>query len=124
MKRRIAAIRNKNLPPTKTVKEKQMDNVLAALGIQPIKSVIKEGASKLFEDSSIDENKFLIMSLLADSSNSLERERPQIHWNPKKYEAATERLLKTFKSPFCTNLTPYFFSQLSKLLESFINLID
>ena len=44
MKKRINAIRNKNLPPTKTVKEKQMDNVLAALGIQPIKSVIKEGA--------------------------------------------------------------------------------
>jgi hypothetical protein len=53
-----------------------MDNVLAALGIQSIKSVIKEGAEKPFDVATIDENKFLIMSLLADSSNNLERERP------------------------------------------------
>jgi hypothetical protein len=106
------------------VKEKQMDNVLAALGIQPVKSVIKEGGQMPFETATIDENKFLIMSLLADSSGTLERERPQIHWNPKKYEEATKRLLKTFKSPFCTNLTPYFFTQLSKLLDSFIPLLD
>ena len=86
-----------------------MDNVLAALGIQPIKSVVKEGSEQPFEQASVDENKFLILSLLADSSNTLERERPQIHWNPKKYERATERLLKQFKSPFCTNLTPFFF---------------
>ena len=53
-----------------------MDNVLAALGIQPIKSITKENASQPFDTASIDENKFLIMSLLADSSNNLERERP------------------------------------------------
>lgn len=74
--------------------------------------------------ANVDENKFLIMSLLAESSNNLERERPQIHWNPKKYEKATERLLKTFKSPFSTNLTPYFFKKLSELLESFTFLIN
>lgn len=100
-----------------------MDNVLAALGIQPIKSIVKEGEARGAEMQSIDENKFLITSLLAESSNNLERERPQIHWNPKKYEKATERLLKTFKSPFATNLTPYFFKRLSELLESFIPLI-
>jgi hypothetical protein len=33
LKRRIAAIRKKTLSETKTVKEKQMDNVLTALGI-------------------------------------------------------------------------------------------
>lgn len=53
-----------------------MDNVLSALGIQPIKSVIKEDAEQPIDIASIDENKFLIMSLLADSSNNLERERP------------------------------------------------
>ena len=53
-----------------------MDNVLTALGIQPIKTVIKEGASQPFDEATINENKFLIMSLLADSSNNLERERP------------------------------------------------
>ena len=62
-----------------------------------------------FETATIDENKFLIMSLLAESANNLERERPQIHWNPRKYEEATKRLLSTFKSPFATNLTPFFF---------------
>lgn len=46
-----------------------------------------------FEQASVDENKFLIMSLLGDSANSLERERPQINWNPKKFEVATKRLL-------------------------------
>lgn len=64
------------------------------------------------------------MSLLADSSNNLERERPQIKWNPKKYEEATKRLLSQFKSPFCTNLTPYFFTKLSELLASYIPLIE
>jgi hypothetical protein len=34
------------------------------------------------------------MSLLGDSANTLEMERPQINWNPKKYEEATKRLLK------------------------------
>ena len=53
-----------------------MDNVLAALGIQPIKSVIKENAQMPIDLATIDENKFLILSLLADSSNTLERERP------------------------------------------------
>lgn len=71
-----------------------MDNVLAALGIQPIKSITKEESQQPFETPSTDENKFLIMSLLAESANNLERERPQIHWNPKKYEEATYRLLK------------------------------
>ena len=106
------------------MKERQMDNVLAALGIQPIKSAIKEDGPKPIDTANIDENKFLITSLLAESSNNLERERPQIRWNPKKYEKATERLLKTFKSPFTTNLTPYFFKKLSQLLASFIPLID
>ncbi len=64
------------------------------------------------------------MSLLGDSANNLERERPQINWNPKKYEEATVRLLKQFKSPFVTNLTPYFFTKLSELLASFECLID
>ena len=71
-----------------------MDNVLTALGIQPIKTVTKDEAHEPFDEASINENKFLIMSLLGDSANSLERERPQINWNPKKYEAATNRLLK------------------------------
>lgn len=124
LKRRVTAIRNKDLPQTKSVKERQMDNVLQALGIQGIKSVLKDESSKPFEEASIDENKFLIMSLLADSSNNLERERPQIKWNPKKYEQATKRLLSQFKSPFCTNLTPYFFTKLSELLASFVQLID
>lgn len=53
-----------------------MDKVLAALGIQPIKSVLKEDCEKPFDVASIDENKFLVMSLLADSSANLERERP------------------------------------------------
>ena len=101
-----------------------MDNVLAALGIQPIKSAIKEDAEKPFDTATTNENKFLIMSLLADSSTNLERERPQIHWNPKKYEIATKRLLTTFKSPFSTNLTPYFFTKLSELLESYIPLLE
>jgi hypothetical protein len=101
-----------------------MDNVLTALGIQPIKTVIKDGASQPFDEASINENKFLIMSLLADSSNSLERERPQISWNPKKYEEATKRLLSQFKSPFSTNLTPFFFTKLSELLQSSEFLID
>ena len=64
------------------------------------------------------------MSLLGESSNSLERERPQINWNPKKYEEATKRLLSQFKSPFATNLTPGFFTQLSTLLQSYVPLID
>jgi hypothetical protein len=64
------------------------------------------------------------MSLLADSSNNLERERPQVNWNPKKYEEATKRLLGQFKSPFSTNLTPYFFTKLSELLQSSEFLID
>jgi len=64
------------------------------------------------------------MSLLGDSANNLERERPQINWNPKKYEEATKRLLKQFKSPFVANLTPYFFIKLSELLASFEPLID
>ena len=93
-----------------------MDHVLFALGIQPIKSVVKDDGQKPFDTATIDENKFLIMSLLEESSNNLERERPQIKWNPKKFEEATKRLLTQFKSPFCTNLTPYFFSQLSNLL--------
>lgn len=45
------------------------------------------------DESTLDENKFLIMSLLGDSANALERERPQIHWNPKKYEITSKRLL-------------------------------
>ena len=74
--------------------------------------------------ATVNENKFLIMSLLGDSSTSLERERPQVNWNPKKYEEATRRLLSQFKSPFSTNLTPSFFVRLSQLLESFVPLID
>lgn len=101
-----------------------MDNVLTALGIQSIKSVTKEEGAQPFKEATINENKFLIMSLLSESSNNLERERPQINWNPKKYEEATKRLLSQFKSPFSTNLTPYFFTKLSQLLCSFINLID
>lgn len=54
---------------------------------------MKPDAEQPYDTASIDENKFLIMSLLADSSNTLERERPQIKWNPKKYEEATKRLL-------------------------------
>ena len=42
LKRRIASTRKSTLSETKTVKEKQMDNVLTALGIQSIKSVTKE----------------------------------------------------------------------------------
>lgn len=124
LKRRITAIRKKTLPETKTVKEKQMDNVLAALGIQSIKSVTKEGANEAFDSATTNENKFLIMSLLGDSSTNLERERPQVNWNPKKYEEATKRLLKQFKSPFSTNLTPFFFTKLSELLASYVVLID
>jgi hypothetical protein len=93
-----------------------MDSVLTALGIQPIKTVLKEGDNQPFEEATLNENKFLITSLLAESSNNLERERPQISWNPKKYEQATKRLLSQFKSPFSTNLTPYFFTRLSELL--------
>lgn len=70
-----------------------MDNVLTALGIQPIKSVTKVEGEQPFEVANTNENKFLIMSLLGDSSNTLERERPQVNWNPKKYEEATRRLL-------------------------------
>jgi hypothetical protein len=47
-----------------------------------------------------------------------------VNWNPKKYEEATRRLLSQFKSPFSTNLTPYFFTKLSELLNSFEFLID
>jgi hypothetical protein len=71
-----------------------MDNVLTALGIQPIKTVTKNDVGEPFDEATINENKFLIMSLLGDSANNLERERPQINWNPKKYEEATKRLLK------------------------------
>ena len=124
LKRRIAAIRKKALPETKSVKEKQMDSVLTALGIQGIRSVHREEGVQPFEQASVDENKFLIMSLLGDSANSLERERPQINWNPKKFEVATKRLLAQFKSPFSTSLTPYFFQRLSQLLGSFIPLIE
>ncbi len=53
-----------------------MDNVLTALGIQSIKSVTKNGNNDPFDEASINENKFLIMSLLGDSANNLERERP------------------------------------------------
>ena len=93
LKRRIAAIKKGTLPDTKTVKQKQMDNVLTALGIQGIKTVTKEDGNKPIDVASSNENKFLIMSILGESSNSLERERPQINWNPKKYEEATKRLL-------------------------------
>ena len=101
-----------------------MDNVLTALGIQPIKPLTREDANQPFDEATINENKFLIMSLLGESSNNLERERPQINWNPKKYEEATKRLLSQFKSPFATSLTPYFFTKLSTLLSSYIPLID
>ncbi len=124
LKRRIAAIRKGTLPDTKTVKQKQMDNVLTALGIQGIKSVTKQDGNQPVDVASVNENKFLIMSILGESSNNLERERPQINWNPKKYEEATRRLLSQFKSPFATNLTPYFFTKLSELLASFAPLID
>ena len=93
LKRRIAAIKKGTLPDTKTVKQKQMDNVLTALGIQGIKTVTKEDGNQPIDVASTNENKFLIMSILGESSNSLERERPQINWNPKKYEEATKRLL-------------------------------
>ncbi len=76
LKRRINAIRKKTLPETKSVKEKQMDNVLTALGIQSIKSVTKNDQSDPFDEATINENKFLIMSLLGESSSNLERERP------------------------------------------------
>lgn len=101
-----------------------MDNVLTALGIQGIKPITKLGGASALDVADVDENKFLIMSLLGDSSGSLERERPQVNWNPKKYEEATKRLLSQFKSPFSTNLTPSFFIRLSTLLESFVPLID
>jgi len=123
LKRRVEAIRNKNIPATKSVKERQLDSVLTALGIQPIKSVIQEGAQAI-DEATLDENKFLIMSLLADQANHLERERPQIHWNPKRFQKATTRLLQNFKSPFATNLTPFFFQKLSELLSSFTHLLD
>ena len=93
LKRRIAAIKKGTLPDTKTVKQKQMDNVLTALGIQGIKTVTKEDGNQPIDVATTNENKFLIMSILGESSNSLERERPQINWNPKKYEEATKRLL-------------------------------
>jgi hypothetical protein len=86
--------------------------------------VTKQDGNQPVDVASVNENKFLIMSILGESSNNLERERPQINWNPKKYEEATRRLLSQFKSPFATNLTPYFFTKLSELLASFAPLID
>mmetsp|Transcript_9493 Transcript_9493/g.9041 ORF Transcript_9493/g.9041 Transcript_9493/m.9041 type:complete len:203 (-) Transcript_9493:45-653(-) len=76
LKRRITAIRNKDLPMIKSVKDQQRDKVMATLGLAPIKSVVQGEGQQPFESASIDENKFLITSLLSESSATLERERP------------------------------------------------